>query len=300
MELNHLRVFYEVAKAGRFTEAAQRLNVSQSALSRSVALLEESEGVKLLERSKKGVTLTQVGAEVFRHCEQLFHTVRRIEETCRGVQEVCEGPVHFATTDHILNYLLPQTLQSFHEAHPKVIPSVFVGTGDEVLERLLNTSCEFALSFSRVAAPQVEFEELREEAMALVVNAEVWKTTKAPNHAARLNKIVERVGYISSIGSHMQSRPSRVLRELFGYMPPVVFEVNVQESQKRICMAGGGIAYLARFMVEREIENGTLQEINVAKPHTFKLWLSSRMGREMSLGARTFLEHLRGAWSKSK
>ena len=44
MELNHLRAFFEVAKVGRFTEAAKRLHISQSALSRSVALLEEGEG----------------------------------------------------------------------------------------------------------------------------------------------------------------------------------------------------------------------------------------------------------------
>src|SRR3954464_7166212 len=108
MELNHLRVFFEVARIGKFAEAAKRLNISQSALSRSVALLEESEGVKLFERSKSGVTLTTTGIEIFRHCEQLFQTVNKITEVCRGIQETCEGPLHFATTDHAINYLLPK------------------------------------------------------------------------------------------------------------------------------------------------------------------------------------------------
>src|ERR1700722_18280661 len=154
MELNHLRVFFEVAKAGRFTEAAQRLNISQSALSRSVALLEESEGVKLLERSKKGVVLTLTGAEVFRQCEQMFQMVRKIESVCRGVQETCEGPLRFGASDHIINFLLPQPLQSFRDRYPKVIPSMLIGTSDELLEKLLLTDCEFSLSFARVAAPQ--------------------------------------------------------------------------------------------------------------------------------------------------
>src|SRR3954464_10487211 len=101
MELNHLRVFFEVARIGKFAEAAKRLNISQSALSRSVALLEEAEGVQLFERSKKGVSLTATGTEVFRHCEELFQTVHRISAICRGVHETCEGPFHFATTDHI-------------------------------------------------------------------------------------------------------------------------------------------------------------------------------------------------------
>src|SRR4051812_24887104 len=106
MELNHLKVFYEVAKIGRFMEAAKRLNISQSALSRSVALLEESEGVQLFERSKKGVTLTPIGLQVFQRCEQLFKTFGEIEGICRGTRETCEGPLRLAATDHITNGLL--------------------------------------------------------------------------------------------------------------------------------------------------------------------------------------------------
>jgi DNA-binding transcriptional LysR family regulator len=296
MELNHLRVFFEVAKAGRFTEAAKRLNISQSALSRSVALLEESEGVKLFARSKKGVTLTHIGSEVFRHCELLFQTVHKIEAICRGVHETCDGPLHFGTTDHVINYLLPQPLRSFRAEHPLVIPSAFIGTPDEILEKLLLDECEFNLSFAKVAAPQIEFEALREEPMALVVQSEVWRKVSGANHPAKLNKVLANVGYISSIGAHAQSRPSRVLRELFGKMPPVGVEVSGQEPQKQICLAGGGVAYLSRFMVAREIENGQLFEINMEHTHSFKLWLAVRRGAELSVAAKTFIAHLRLIW----
>lgn len=293
MELDHLRVFFEVAKAGRFTEAAERLHISQSALSRSVALLEDSAGVKLFERSKRGVTLTQVGAEVFRHCEQLFQTVHRIEDVCRGVQEVCQGPVRFASTDHIVNYLLPEPLQSFRQEYSKVIPSIFIGSPDEILEKMLNEDIEFSLSFAKVAGPQIEFEALREEPMALVVKASVWKAAKGGTISAKLNKVLESLGYIASIGAHAQTRPSRVLKELFDQIPPVMIEVNGQEAQKRICLAGGGVAYLSRFVVAAEIESGELYEIDVERPHVFKLWLAHRRGKDLSLAAKVFIEHLR-------
>src|SRR3954464_15232373 len=106
MELNHLKVFYEVAKDGSFTDAARRLHISQSALSRSVALLEESENVILFERSKKGLTLTPIGEEVFRKCQDLFQVFHKISEVCRGVSESIEGPLRFASTDHVINHLL--------------------------------------------------------------------------------------------------------------------------------------------------------------------------------------------------
>ncbi|MEK7354819.1 MAG: LysR family transcriptional regulator, partial [Bdellovibrionota bacterium] len=258
MELNYLRVFYEVAKIGRFTEAAKRLHISQSALSRSVALLEEAQGVKLFERSKRGVALTAVGQDVFHYCEQLFQTVKRIEDVCSGTRETCEGPLRFATTDHVTNDLLVKPIQSFRREFPLVVPSLFTGTPDEIANALLNTDCEFGLLFTKIPLPQIDYDWIREEPMALVVHSEVWRENKSATTAATLNKVLDRVGYISSIGALTQTRPSRVLSELFGKMPRIGFEANGQETQKRVCLAKGGVAYLARFMVDDEIKSGQL------------------------------------------
>jgi DNA-binding transcriptional LysR family regulator len=292
MELNHLRVFYEVAKIGRFSEAAKRLNISQSALSRSVALLEKSEGVHLFERSKRGVTLTNIGNEVFFRCEQLFQTFHEIEGLCRGTRESCEGPLRFATTDHVTNDLLIKPIQSFRRNFPRVIPSIFTGTPDEIIHSILNTECEFGLLFSKPALPQIEYKVLRSEKMALVCHPEVWKQNKMPTEAKTLKKVLKSVGYIASIGALLQSRPTRVLTELFGEMPRIGLEANSQEAQKRFCLAGGGIAYLARFMVEKEIKSGKLFDIPINDLHVFNLWIATRKGHRLSLSARAFLEHL--------
>jgi DNA-binding transcriptional LysR family regulator len=184
-------------------------------------------------------------------------------------------------------------LLSFRQQYPKAIPSAFISTPDEILEKLLQKDCEFTLSFAKVVAPQVEFEALREEPMALVVRSDIW-TASSGSVTSRLNKILDQHGYISSVGAHLQTRPTRVLKELFGRMPKIGLEVNGQESQKRICMAGGGVAYLSRFMVAREIEAGLLQEINVGQGHVFKLWLATRRGQELTTGSRVFIERLRG------
>lgn len=297
MELNYLKAFYEVAKTGSFSAAAKRLHTSQSALSRSVALLEDNEGVKLLERTSRGVRLTQTGSEVFQHCEQLFQTVHRISGVCRGIRETCEGPLRFAAADHVMNYLLAEPITAFRREYPAVVPGAYIGTPDEVVALLLNQQCEFGLLFAKVPGPQIEYEALREEPMTLVVQAEIWRESKGGSNAATLSKVIDKVGYISSIDALMGTRPSRVLLELFGKMPRIGFEANGQESQKRVCIAGGGVAYLSRFMVENEIKSGVLHEISVDDPHTFKLWLARRKGHVLSLAANTFLKQLKQRWS---
>lgn len=287
MELNYLRVFYEVARAGKFSESARKLRVSQSALSRSVRLLEESEGVTLFERSKSGVTLTPKGQEIFRLCDELFKKEKEIENLCRGIQEKCEGVMRFASSDHLVNDFLPGPLLKFKRKHPGIIPSIRTGTPEEITGFLLRDECEFALMFAKVNTPQIEYKKLHLEKMSLVCHPDLWKECKT------LKKLIAKYGYISSIDARLNRRASHVMLELFGQIPRIVFEVNGQESQKRFCLAKEGVAYLARFMVRKEIESGELFEIPIESAHEFYLWLATVKGKQLSLSSRTFLDELR-------
>jgi LysR family transcriptional regulator, cyn operon transcriptional activator len=292
MEMNFLKVFYEVAKCGSFTEAAKRLHISQSALSRAVALLEEGEGVQLFERSKRGVALTSIGSEVLLRCEHLFQSVREIENLCRGTRETCEGFLRFAATDHITNELLADQIQAFRRRFPKVIPSILTTTPDEIAKAVLETEIEFGLIFVKVPLPQLEYQKLRPEQMALVCQTEVWRRNRQATNDKTLKAVLQDVGYIASIGATQQKRSNRVLTELFGEMPPIGIEVSGQETQKVFCLKGGGVAYLAHFMVDAEIRSGQLFEIPVDDPHTFDMWLVTRKGKKLSLAALSFLRFL--------
>lgn len=292
MDLSYLRVFYEVAKAGKFSEAAQKNNVSQSALSRSVALLEEQEGVLLFDRSKKGVSLTTKGQEVFLLCEQLFRTEKEIENLCRGVQEKCEGPLRFAASDHVVNDYLLQPLHEFRRLYPTVVPSIRSGSPDEIVQALLTTNCEFGLMFAKVTIPHIEYHRLQPEPMALVCRPDIWKENRSSNNEKTLKAVLKKYGYLCSIGALLEGRSSRVMLELFGEAPQVGLEINSQESQKRFCLAGEGVAYLSRFMVKNEIDSGKLFEIPVESAHQFHLWLAKARGKQLSLTSRMFLKHL--------
>lgn len=292
MELNYLRVFYQVAKDGKFSESAKKLNISQSALSRSVSLLEEGEGVVLFDRSKSGVALTPKGLEVFHLCEKLFQTEKEIENLCRGIQEKCEGLLRFAASDHIINDYLTNPIHEFRRDHPDVVPSIRSGTPDELVNFLLTTDCEFALMFAKINTPQIDFRCLHSEKMSLVCRPDLWKECKSSSNEKTLRKLISKYGYMSGIGATVGKRSSQVLIELFGEMPLIGIEVNSQESQKRFCLAGEGVAYLANFMVKKEIANGELFEIPVDHAHEFNLWLARAKGKHLSLTARTFLEHL--------
>ncbi|MGE3680732.1 MAG: LysR family transcriptional regulator [Bdellovibrionales bacterium] len=289
MELNHLRYFYEVAKFGSFTEAARRLHVSQSAISKAVKLLEDAEGVQLLKRSKKGVTLTAVGQNVYIKAECIFRTLVEIENTCRGTKEVCEGYLRFGASDHLLNYYLVNHLRDFQKRYPKVVGSVFAGTPNDIIDLMLRNELEFGLFFTRVNIPQIRYEELFSAKMAVVCHPELL----AKSQRRHLKTALKEAGFIGSIKSQYQHHPSTALTKLIDQDLATAFESNSQEAQKRFCLLGGGIAFLARFMVEKELQEGSLIELSTRKPLNVHLLLALRRGRDLSLVAKTYLDQLR-------
>lgn len=293
MELNHLKYFYEVAKSGSFTEAARRLHISQSALSKAVAQLESAEGVKLLVRSKAGVTPTRIGAEIFEKSRAIFDAVTDIEETCRGTKSVCEGFLRFGASDHIINYLLLKPLGAMVKSYPAVIPSVVTGGPNDICAAILNNEAEFGLFFSKINIPQLIYEPVREIEMNLVHRPQIGSTSAGKTGLAHLGALLKRHGYISSVGSQYQLHPSHSLLGQLKNFPPVIFESNSQDSQKHFCRDIGGVAYLARFMVEEDLKKGRLVEYKLPQKFHIDLLLARRKGRALSLNAQTFLEEFK-------
>ena len=288
IELNHLRYFYEVAKAGSFTRAARTLRISQSALSKTVALLEAREGVQLLQRSKTGVTLTALGSEVFAQAEEIFSAAAAISTTFRNHKEVCEGPLRLGASDHIVNYLLAPRAGEVHRKYPALLPSVFAGTPPEVADKVLKNELEFGLSFSKLNIPGLVYEPARSLEMAIVYKPGLLPPGKGRAPA----ELLEGAGYISSIRRNPRQHPSPELFAVIGKDPKVVFESNSQESQKRLCLAGVGFAYLARFMVEEELASKALVEFPLKETPTLTVFIGRKKSAPLSFNARTFLREM--------
>jgi DNA-binding transcriptional LysR family regulator len=286
MELNHLRTFFEVAKAGSFTAAARSLRISQSALSKTVALLEAREGVQLLRRSKSGVTLTPIGTRVFEEAEQIFTRVATLQGTIRGHKETCEGILPLAASDHIANYLLAPSAAKLRQRFPKLVPSIFSGTPMEAAELIQKDKIEFGLSFLKLNRPWLAFEPARSVEMAIVCSPSLVPGGKIKGKS----DLLKQLSYISSIRSNPNVHPSPELLEVMGEDPTVAFESSSQETQKRLCLAGVGFAYLARFMVEKEIERKELLEFPLPEAPKLTIYVARKKGVPLSLNARTFLK----------
>ena len=127
INLNHLAVFHAVAQAGGMTQGAERLDISQPAVSKQVQQLEGALGVHLFDRIGRRVRLSQAGELLADYARRLFALADEAERVMAEVRTVGRGQLAIGASTTVGSYLLPVVLAEFWRRHP----------GMEVLVRYL-------------------------------------------------------------------------------------------------------------------------------------------------------------------
>ncbi|WP_017304238.1 LysR family transcriptional regulator [Spirulina subsalsa] len=120
MNLFHLRVLLAVAEQGNFSTAALKLDISQSAVSRAIASLEEELGVSLLSRGRFGAKPTRIGERVITHAQQMLEIRDNIEYEVSLEKGLQRGIVRVASFRSAATHLLPKVVAQFRQAFPNI------------------------------------------------------------------------------------------------------------------------------------------------------------------------------------
>ena len=148
MALNYelYKVFYQVAKHLSFSNAAEKLFISQSAVSQNIKNLEEELQIKLFIRSTKNVQLTEAGKTLFEHIEPAFNLIDNGEKVIKEINALKKGEVHIGANDTISkDYLLPY-LNKFHQLYPDIQIKITNRTSSTCIDLLLQNKVDFIIS----------------------------------------------------------------------------------------------------------------------------------------------------------
>ncbi|MFZ5966879.1 MAG: LysR family transcriptional regulator [Bacillota bacterium] len=139
------KIFYYVAKELSFSQAADQLYISQSAVSQSIKALEDKLNCKLFYRHTKQVRLTQEGEMLFQHIEQAFHFIKRGERTIEEIHSLEVGEVRIGASDTICKYYLLPYFERFHRLYPHIKMHVTNRTSPVCIELLKKGSIDVAV-----------------------------------------------------------------------------------------------------------------------------------------------------------
>ena len=137
MKLSQLRVLVAVADHGSFSEAALHLEMSQSAVSHSIAALEDHLGVVLVARGRHGARLTPVGDRIVHHARQMILQAEAIVQEAEEIKGLKGGQVRVASFRSIAIHLLPDAIAQFNHRYPGIAVNLSEHDNYRLVEKAL-------------------------------------------------------------------------------------------------------------------------------------------------------------------
>jgi DNA-binding transcriptional LysR family regulator len=171
VELRQLRYFLAIAEEGNFSRAAKRLHVSQPPLSTQIKNLEDELGVRLLERTNRGVSLTAAGAVFF---EETRAVLARLEHAKSKAVRADRGDAGMLSVGFvsIADYgVLPPALKTFRAGFPLIDVHLHELTTDAQIRELRAVRLDLGIGLGPVDEPDLEFERLLREELVLAAPA---------------------------------------------------------------------------------------------------------------------------------
>src|SRR3954447_7158529 len=177
LDLKLLTTFREVAVRGSFSEAAAALDFTQPAISQHISRLEAALGVRVLERSARGVTLTPAGEVLVREASALLDAARRAEEAVRAAGGVGRSEIRVAAFPSAAAGLLPGATRELRARRPDAELSLTVLENDPALDALLAGRVDVAVLVQSPlspipARPGVEYLPISDDELRIAVAAD--------------------------------------------------------------------------------------------------------------------------------
>ncbi len=290
---SRLNVFREVVAQGSFSDAADALSYSQSAVSQAIATLEGEVGAPLIERTRGGVRPTAAGAALAGHVSGILARMEAAEAEIAAIAAGRGGRLRTASFPTAGATLMPQAIAAFRASHPGVEITLAEGEPEEIAPRLRAGEFDFVLLF--------EFEGVGER---LGAGMRRFDLLDDPLHlalpgdhplAGREKLRLEDLGRESWVQTSAASPCARhVVRSCHaaGLEPSVSFESDDYQTVQGLVAAGVGVALIPQLALS------TLRadiRIRALHPHSpvRKVFAATRRGAAVTPAVATMLDVLR-------
>ena len=282
MDLANLNAFIAIAEAGSFSEAAERLHLTQPAVSKRIAGLEQQLDVRLLDRLGREVNLTEAGRALLPRAYQILGVLDDTRRALTNLNGEVSGRLTLATSHHIGLHRLPPLLRAFTRQHPQVALDIQFLDSEVAYEEILHGRAELAVI---TLAP-----ETREPVHAVPVWDDPLDFVAAPEHPLARNGAVT----LADVALHPAVFPGgntfthHIVNNLFaaqGLTPNIGMSTNYLETIKMMVSIGLAWSVLPRTMLDDQVVRLPLPGIQLQR----RLGYILHRERTLSNAAKAFM-----------
>src|SRR5438105_7487293 len=286
MELTQLETFRVVAETLNFTRAAERLHLTQAAVSHQIKALETELGEPLFIRAKGGVRLTAAGQVALEYAERILDDVEALRERIAGRERALAGGVRAAAATQAFVHLFAPLFESFMREQPSVELSFRTTVSTEqTIKDILEGAADVGFASMPVYSPALQVTELFEDELFVVVGREHGLASKGEVSIAE----IERERLIMFERGASIRRATEDFFKRVGISPQLALESNDTYFIKLMVEHVMGISLLPSWAVRDEVMTGKLAQLRIADHHLRRSIAMVSQARFQPSSTRAFL-----------
>ena len=289
-DLNDMLFFVEVVERGGFAAAGRALGIPKSRLSRRIAQLEEDLGVRLLQRTTRKLSLTEVGAAYLRHCQAMRDAAQAAKDTVEQVQRAPRGTVRVTCPVTLSQTVLAPLIPHFLAQYPDVrVEMQVVNRPVNVVEEGVDVALRVRATLEDSATLVVKKLDVAHQVLlASPAYLQRYGVPQAPQELM-VHQVLSMSAFDGVAHWRLRSDTGAELQ----LQPPVRYVADDLMSLKLAVLAGAGVCYLPSYMCEAEMARGELVRVLPQwsfPPSIVHAVFSSRRG--LTPAVRSFLDFL--------
>lgn len=288
LEIRKLEVLMAVMDTGSFSAAAEKVLLTQSAVSQHIADLEATLGTDLFTRGRRGVSPTSAGEVLADYARCILSLVQEAEQT---ISHSTSGKqLRLGGTPGVSGYVLPEWLQSFRQLHPQLSITLSTEVTATIAARILNGAFDLGFVEGDVTShPHLEVVILEAIPQVIVVGVQHPWFGRAKIH---LKALADEAFIMRPSASHTRQWIDQFLQQ-HALTPHVAAELDSIDAIKQAVIAGMGITILPAYVIQNEQQLGllhTLYVVDAELERSIKVIWDNR--RALPPQSMAFLAHL--------
>ncbi|QOY91230.1 LysR family transcriptional regulator [Paludibaculum fermentans] len=288
LNLRHFEAFAAIAAAGNFTRAAQALHVSQPALTVQIRQLEETIGVRLLDRNTRSVKLTRIGQQLSPVIQRLLREIDSVILNARELATGDRGSVSVTGLPSVCSTILPRIIAEFRQQQPGITVSLRDAVAQVVLAQVKNEEVDFGIGSFADAEPAIQVVPLFNDQMRVVFPP---GSPLGKRRSIQLKQLITEPMILMSQQSSVRILVDRAFQSM-GHFPVPAYEATYMSTAIGMVKAGLGITFLPTSAFEASELGGLGSRILKEPGLTRRIVAIQKSGRTLSPAATAFLRAL--------
>ena len=268
LDSRHLRLVAEVARTQSVTRAADRLHVTQSAVSHQLREIEARLGTPLFHRSGRRMVPTPAGAHLVQSAARVLDEIDRAESAIGQLARNDAGQFRVCTQCHTGYHWLPPLLQAVRRRYPKVDVRIAPEHTDHAIGALLDGKLDLAILNGDPKDARLRLQPLFQDEHAVIVAPDHPFAKRAfitPEQLSRERLFLYSRSLDDALIVQTVLRPARL-------EPQDVTLIRLTEAILEMVKAGLGVSVLPTWSIEPAIESGLVKAVRITKAGVFRRW----------------------------